>query len=84
MSTEMNEFYLKNLNTTKVTTFEEDVLYAYFSQQERKWYRVKCLDVNTDLQKALVDFIDFGDDEVCDLNMLYKLDKQFCVLPAQV
>lgn len=83
MSTEMNEFYLKNLNTTKVTTFEEDVLYAYFSQQERKWYRVKCLDVNTDLQKALVDFIDFGDDEVCDLNMLYKLDKQFCVLPAQ-
>ncbi|XP_043469098.1 tudor domain-containing protein 7B [Leptopilina heterotoma] len=83
MSTEMNEFYLKNLKTTKVTAFEEDVLYAYFSQQERKWYRVRCLDVNMDLQKALVDFIDFGDDEVCDLSMLYKLDKQFCVLPAQ-
>lgn len=82
MTQEMNKFYSENLESTKVQNIEIGAYYVF--QNKNDWFRVQCVQVDESQKTAIVDFIDYGDDEICPINQLYKLDKQFCRLPAQV
>ncbi|XP_011173312.2 tudor domain-containing protein 7A [Solenopsis invicta] len=47
------------------------------------WHRVKCIDFNDETRMATVFFVDEGLVEQYKPDVLYPLDKKFCVLPCQ-
>lgn len=52
--------------------------------EENYWHRVQCIDFNDETGIATVFFIDEGYEEQYKSDVLYPLDKKFCVLPSQV
>lgn len=56
----------------------------YALLEDDSWHRVQCIDFDSETEMAEVRFIDVGYEEFYKFNLLYPLDKEFCVLPIQV
>ncbi|XP_033207239.1 tudor domain-containing protein 7A-like isoform X2 [Belonocnema kinseyi] len=83
MQLQMNEFYAKNFESTKAKSIEPGLHYAIYENDKDHWSRVRCLNRDPETDEVTVFFIDDGDDEICNSNLLHELDKQFCELPVQ-
>lgn len=76
----MAQYYSKTQHPVKQV--EIGSYYAVF--EDDSWHRVRCIGYDVATGMATVSFIDHGDEDSFHCNRLQILDKQFCMLPAQV
>ncbi|XP_046745961.1 tudor domain-containing protein 7 isoform X2 [Diprion similis] len=81
MLNELESYYQKVSTVPGVRDIEVGKYYAV--QVEEYWHRVQCFEYNAKTGMAVIFFIDHGDDDTYHYSKLYRLEKQFCKVPAQ-
>lgn len=82
MTSEMTSHYdqmTKPVSPTTCVQFGD----FYAVLEENYWHRVQCIDFNNETGIATVFFVDEGYEEQYKADVLYPLDKRFCILPCQ-